>query len=48
MTREEIHAKLGAIFKEASAAGKTIFEYAPNIEGAEAYRSLAKEIINGI
>lgn len=35
-------------FKEAAAAGKTIFEYAPNIDGAEAYRSLAKEIINGI
>lgn len=33
-------------FKEAAAAGKTIFEYAPDIEGAEAYRSLAKEIIN--
>ncbi len=31
-------------FKEASAAGQTIFEYAPAIEGAEAYRQLAKEI----
>lgn len=35
-------------FKEAAAAGKTIFEYAPNIDGAKAYESLAKEIINGI
>ena len=35
-------------FKEASAAGKTIFEYAPSIDGAKAYESLAKEIINGI
>lgn len=35
-------------FKEAVAAAKTIFEYAPNIAGAEAYRSLAKEIINGL
>jgi chromosome partitioning protein len=35
-------------FKEAIAAAKTIFEYAPHIDGAEAYRSLAKEIINGI
>lgn len=35
-------------FKEAIAAAKTIFEYAPNLEGAEAYRSLAKEIINGL
>jgi len=31
-------------FKEAAAAGQTIFEYAPGIEGAEAYRHLAKEI----
>jgi len=35
-------------FKESSAAGKTIFEYAPDIDGAKAYRILAKEIINGI
>lgn len=35
-------------FKEAVAAAKTIFEYAPDIEGAAAYRSLAKEIINGV
>lgn len=35
-------------FKEASAAGKTIFEYAPTIEGAEAYRILAKEILDGV
>ncbi|MEE8470020.1 MAG: AAA family ATPase [Dehalococcoidia bacterium] len=33
-------------FKEAAAAGKTIFEYAPDIAGAAAYRSLAKEIID--
>jgi chromosome partitioning protein len=35
-------------FKEAAAAGKTIFEYAPDIQGAEAYRNLAKEIVNGL
>lgn len=35
-------------FKEASAAGKTIFEYAPTIEGTEAYRILAKEILDGV
>lgn len=35
-------------FKEAVAAGKTIFEYAPNIKGAEAYRNLAKEIADGV
>jgi len=35
-------------FKESSAAGKTIFEYAPDIKGAEAYRILAKEIVNGV
>ncbi|UCG84523.1 MAG: AAA family ATPase [Dehalococcoidia bacterium] len=35
-------------FKEAAAAGKTIFEYAPDIQGAEAYRNLAKEIVDGI
>ncbi len=35
-------------FKEAVAAGKTIFEHAPDIQGAEAYRILAKEIVNGI
>jgi chromosome partitioning protein len=35
-------------FKEATAAGKTIFEYAPNIQGAEAYRKLAEEIADGV
>jgi len=35
-------------FKEAVAAGKTIFEYAPDIQGAEAYRNLAKEIADGL
>ena len=35
-------------FKEAVAAGKTIFEYAPNVKGAEAYRNLAKEIADGL
>jgi chromosome partitioning protein len=35
-------------FKEAAAGGKTIFEYAPDIQGAEAYRKLAEEIVNGI
>jgi len=34
-------------FKEAVAAGKTIFEHAPGIQGAEAYRNLAKEIVDG-
>jgi len=33
-------------FKEASGAGKTILEYAPDTEGAEAYRCLAKEVIS--
>lgn len=35
-------------FKEATAAGKTIFEHAPGIQGAEAYRKLAKEIADGV
>ncbi len=35
-------------FKEAVAAGKTIFEHAPDIKGAEAYRNLAKEIADGL
>jgi len=35
-------------FKEASAAGQTIFEYAPYIQGAEAYLNLAKELVNGL
>ncbi|HEY48923.1 MAG TPA: ParA family protein [Dehalococcoidia bacterium] len=35
-------------FKEAAAAGQTIFEYAPDIKGAEAYRIIAKEIADGL
>ncbi|MBE0480104.1 MAG: ParA family protein [Dehalococcoidia bacterium] len=35
-------------FKEAIAAGMTIFEYAPTIQGAEAYLTLAKEIVDGL
>ncbi|MDY6893408.1 MAG: ParA family protein [Chloroflexota bacterium] len=35
-------------FKEAAAAGKTIFEYAPNVKGAAAYRYLAEEIADGL
>ncbi|MCL4393848.1 MAG: AAA family ATPase [Chloroflexi bacterium] len=34
--------------REASSAGKSIFEYAPDSVGAEAYRSLALEIDEGI
>lgn len=33
-------------FKEAPAAGKTILGYAPGSEGAEAYRALAREVMN--
>lgn len=33
-------------FAEASAAGKSIFEYAPNHEGAQVYRTLAEVIIH--
>jgi chromosome partitioning protein len=33
-------------FKEASGLGKTVFEIAPDIEGALAYRAIAKEIVN--
>lgn len=32
-------------FKEAPAAGKTILTYAPGSEGANAYRTLVKEVI---
>ncbi len=35
-------------FKEASAVGQTIFEYAPTIQGAEAYRTIAREIADGL
>jgi chromosome partitioning protein len=34
-------------FAEASALGRTVFETAPTIAGAEAYRKIAEEIING-
>ena len=33
-------------FAEASGQGKTVFESAPEIEGARAYRQLAKEVID--
>ena len=33
-------------FKEAPAAGKSILTYAPTSEGAEAYRSFAKEVLH--
>jgi len=33
-------------FKEAPAAGMSILTYAPNSEGAEAYRSFTKEVLN--
>jgi chromosome partitioning protein len=33
-------------FKEAPAAGKTILNYAPNTDGAEAYRELAREVLH--
>lgn len=33
-------------FPEASAQGKTVFETAPDIEGAQAYRAIAKEVLN--
>ncbi len=32
-------------FREATGAGKTIFELAPEIEGAQAYRTIAQEIV---
>src|SRR4051812_10341416 len=34
-------------FTEAVAQGKTVFESAPEIEGAQAYRQIAKEILYG-
>ena len=34
-------------FTEASGQGKTVFELAPTIEGAQAYRAIAKEIVHG-
>ncbi len=33
-------------FREATGTGKTIFDLAPEIEGAKAYRSIAQEIIS--
>jgi chromosome partitioning protein len=33
-------------FPEASAQGKTVFDLAPEIEGAQAYRTIAKEIVH--
>ncbi len=33
-------------FKEASGQGKTVFEIAPEIEGAKAYQDIAKELVN--
>jgi len=35
-------------FKEAVALGKTIFEHAPDVPGAAAYRNLAKEIADEV
>ena len=32
-------------FREATGTGKTIFEFAPEIEGAQAYRTIAQEIV---
>jgi len=34
-------------FPEAVGQGKTVFEVAPGIQGAEAYRKIAKEIVHG-
>jgi chromosome partitioning protein len=34
-------------FKEATGQGKTVFEIAPDIPGAQAYRAIAKEIVHG-
>jgi chromosome partitioning protein len=34
-------------FAEATGMGKTIYEVAPEIEGAQAYRDIAKEIVHG-
>jgi cellulose biosynthesis protein BcsQ len=34
-------------FKEASGQGKTVFEIAPDIEGAKAYQEIAQELLNG-
>src|SRR3954451_636552 len=34
-------------FAEASGLGKTVFELAPEIEGAQAYRAIAEEIVHG-
>ena len=34
-------------FAEAAGQGRTVFETAPDIEGAQAYRQIAKEIVRG-
>ncbi len=34
-------------FNEAAGQAKTIFEYAPDVQGAQAYRQLAQEVIHG-
>lgn len=34
-------------FKDATGQGTTVYELAPDIEGARAYRQIAKEIVNG-
>jgi chromosome partitioning protein len=34
-------------FAEAAGQGRTVFETAPDIEGAQAYRQIAKEIVHG-
>ncbi len=36
-----------AQFAEAAGLGKTVFEIAPNLPGAAAYRKIAEEIANG-
>jgi chromosome partitioning protein len=33
-------------FTEATGQGKTVYEIAPEVEGAQAYRAIAKEIVN--
>ncbi len=34
-------------FNEAAGQAKTIFEYAPDVQGAHAYRQLAEEVVHG-
>ncbi len=40
--------KEAVIFKESSVDGSSVLQYASNSESAQAYRNLAKEVINGI